>query len=689
MPRLVQHCLLLFALLVIHVGSASAAMEQFKEWYPEWGFIFARIMKENCQEEYQYYLNSSIPATGLYDKAFWLGAGPWSAGVVPLVNCIVDNSSEYQKSGMASANVVLGLTPAILAALGSTVDETSLIYIFGRRPFLALCLSAGSPGLPPRPLFEYRKFDQLQEKRPGRLRFRSFPFLVEVLIWAVEHLVAFASIFNVATLGYQLGSRVIMVFAPELTYLILLWLFLGTIGHILAALTLLLRVRIKNPDISDSGTWLKSWITPGTAGGYTKFTILNEGFVYAAFSGLLSLLIAAHIIFGTLVFSSVLFISVRDCMPVVGRLMASVIACRMVLMYELARLRHFCQKRKGKPPIYIIEHQQEENEDGSAEEFGDSMQLSDFTLSRTDSSQPLLPHNNQDYVVTQYVAEFINTLSSLAYSSFTSHPRRASRRRKLTPSSCLRTPRVAPLPQIPNRLALVLVLRFNGRWHLFWRIPYDSEVPHSNVYAPLPASIVILFLTVLSLSVDELSMHLLTTPLLYRLLTFKASPWHTKLTGVVLLSLFTIVMVTHIVMDEFILHAITFASGVLFIAHRTLNIISNHVPDPHIRRSLRNISILGCWCFSFGYSLWLIDEWACRYLTDTRYAVGLPFAFLLELHGWWHIFTALGGYIAVAIVDLTTSGEVIKDPTKHLAWPIPFVARCMANSARLVKTKVV
>jgi hypothetical protein len=39
--------------------------------------------------------------------------------------------------------------------------------------------------------------------------------------------------------------------------------------------------------------------------------------------------------------------------------------------------------------------------------------------------------------------------------------------------------------------------------------------------------------------------------------------------------------------------------------------------------------------FGFGYIVWLIDEFACRYLTSARHTVGLPFAFLLELHGWY------------------------------------------------------
>lgn len=391
MTRLVQHCLLFLTILVIHTDFASAAMEQFKEWYPEWGFIFARILEEKCQKEYQLYQGGITPGTKSYEKAHWLGAGPRSASVVPLVNCIVDESSEYQKSGMAAANVVLGLTPAILAALGSTVDETSLLYIFGRRPVLGFLLSAGSPGVPPRPLFEYRKFSELQERRPGRLNIPPLSFRGEALIWIAEHLIAVGSIINVAQLGYQLGSRVIMVFAPELTSLILLWLFLGTVAHMLAAFSLHLRVKIKNPHIREPGTWFKSWIAPWKVEKQTEFIIRHETLVYTCFSGFVSLLITAHIIFGTLVFSSALFISVRDCLPVVARLIGSVIACRMVLMYELSRLRRLCQGRDGEAPLYAITLPEEENQDRSVES-GSSTELCRLTRTGTDSSTKPLIH---------------------------------------------------------------------------------------------------------------------------------------------------------------------------------------------------------------------------------------------------------------------------------------------------------
>ena len=45
----------------------------------------------------------------------------------------------------------------------------------------------------------------------------------------------------------------------------------------------------------------------------------------------------------------------------------------------------------------------------------------------------------------------------------------------------------------------------------------------------------------------------------------------------------------------------------------------------------------------------------------------------------WHVFTAIGGYIAVAIIDLITSGEVARDSVEGLAWPLPVVGRVLGD----------
>ncbi|RSL92185.1 hypothetical protein CDV31_015271 [Fusarium ambrosium] len=220
----------------------------------------------------------------------------------------------------------------------------------------------------------------------------------------------------------------------------------------------------------------------------------------------------------------------------------------------------------------------------------------------------------EDYAITRYIAEFINTLSSLAYIAYGLYG-------------------LLSYPQFPTGSRLLL-------WCGLMGVGICSSAYHMTLKYHTQMS-------------DELSMHLLTTPLVYRLITFKASPQRTMLIGTVLSSLFTLVMVTHVVLDEFVLHAVTFASGVLIVATQSPKMVSEHVPDPRTRQNLRNISLFGSSCFAFG----------------------------------WHIFTAIGSYTAVVVVDLVTLEEVVDDPTPHLAWPVPFVARRMAGPVEPSKAK--
>ncbi|RAL16178.1 ceramidase [Aspergillus homomorphus CBS 101889] len=254
----------------------------------------------------------------------------------------------------------------------------------------------------------------------------------------------------------------------------------------------------------------------------------------------------------------------------------------------------------------------------------------------------------EDYVVTRYVAEFINTSSSLIYILYGIYGL-IQLRQKPAPSFARAIP----------WFGLMGVGLCSAGYHM--TLKYHTQMS------------------------DELSMHMLTTPLVYRVLTFQVSPQWRRVIGIALSVEFATVMIVHMAMDEFLLHAVTFGAGALLIARRTMQIISRQIPDPLIKKKTRNIGRFGIFCFLFGYFAWLIDVWACSQLTGIRQMVGAPFAFLFELHGWWHFFTAIGGYVAVAVVDMITSGEVDSDPSPQLAWPVSLAAGIMGPDAQVHK----
>lgn len=53
---------------------------------------------------------------------------------------------------------------------------------------------------------------------------------------------------------------------------------------------------------------------------------------------------------------------------------------------------------------------------------------------------------------------------------------------------------------------------------------------------------------------------------------------------------------------------------------------------------------------AFAYFIWHVDLERCGVLREWRAAIGLPFAWLLELHGWWHVLTALGASLYIRLL---------------------------------------
>lgn len=67
-----------------------------------------------------------------------------------------------------------------------------------------------------------------------------------------------------------------------------------------------------------------------------------------------------------------------------------------------------------------------------------------------------------------------------------------------------------------------------------------------------------------------------------------------------------------------------------------------------------------------------MDQHLCGGLTRVRRAVGQPWGWALELHGWWHVLTAVGAYTFMALVEvLTTEEEGDRGRGRvPFAWPV-------------------
>ncbi|RLV91935.1 Alkaline ceramidase YDC1 [Spathaspora sp. JA1] len=74
---------------------------------------------------------------------------------------------------------------------------------------------------------------------------------------------------------------------------------------------------------------------------------------------------------------------------------------------------------------------------------------------------------------------------------------------------------------------------------------------------------------------------------------------------------------------------------------------NKHVHDKEASRQLDQTCKYGIGLFLFGYFLWNLDIHFCDFARLTRRKWGMPYGFVLEGHGWWHIFTGAGIYCSL------------------------------------------
>jgi dihydroceramidase len=142
---------------------------------------------------------------------------------------------------------------------------------------------------------------------------------------------------------------------------------------------------------------------------------------------------------------------------------------------------------------------------------------------------------------------------------------------------------------------------------------------------------------------DELAMLGLTWSLLQGTLTVRQSPANARLITITLASVFPLCSAVYVWTGKIIYHVAIFA------AMLTLIIIQGHYlfhwMKPEFsaakRYRWRSKGRKALFILFIGYILWYVDLEYCAELRNFRERVGLPLAWVFELHGWWHILTAV------------------------------------------------
>ncbi|KAG9604230.1 alkaline phytoceramidase, partial [Aureobasidium melanogenum] len=225
----------------------------------------------------------------------------------------------------------------------------------------------------------------------------------------------------------------------------------------------------------------------------------------------------------------------------------------------------------------------------------------------------------QDFVIVSWIAEFVNTWSNAAYILY------AIRALRQMPTS-------APFAAKSIYYGLALVGICSSLFHGL--LKYHAQMA------------------------DDTSMIVATSIVLHRAMTFERDHSFRRWFSSLLILAVIAETAYHTIKDEQSVHELSFVLLIVAVAIKTRSLIKLRVHNPKDKQMLQNATIFGAGCFIFGYLLWQLDFIFCPQLTTLKRAVGIPWGFVFELHGWWHILTAIGAHTFMIMVDGLTRDKV-------------------------------
>lgn len=251
------------------------------------------------------------------------------------MKCIMGSIDEYIKADMAAASVLLGLTPTLLAGLGPSGGEISLLSL--HRPLLAFLVSLGSSAIYPSRLFSYENPFNLIKPSSGALIVPRIRNSYAAVISVAQYVFAIIAVLNLGHVSYILGVKTILVWGCDFNSGPLTWSICVVAVHAVACISLRIALwDAKGPTRSFKQFWVHEFQI--CANGKERFSFKNVrlgplGIGLNFFTGLLGF---CHIVFGTAVFSSLLFIRIDEAIFQVLRFLLSCMICRLILYFEIA-----------------------------------------------------------------------------------------------------------------------------------------------------------------------------------------------------------------------------------------------------------------------------------------------------------------------------------------------------------------
>ncbi|KAK0628525.1 ceramidase-domain-containing protein [Bombardia bombarda] len=162
---------------------------------------------------------------------------------------------------------------------------------------------------------------------------------------------------------------------------------------------------------------------------------------------------------------------------------------------------------------------------------------------------------------------------------------------------------------------------------------------------------------------DELPMIYTVCIMAYATFSYERSAKVRFLVGVAIVGLASFITIYYLHAKDPVFHQAAYAIITLASTFRTFYVMeyqlrpamkkrSPYECDEHMRKMWK-LSLTGILTFLAGFFLWNMDNIFCRYLLAAKNQMLLPWAVVLEAHGWWHILTGLAYHLILWRLWLT------------------------------------
>lgn len=255
-------------------------------------------------------------------------------------NCLLATANAGNTQSYASASILLGLMPTILSMVGPSVAEITLLAL--HRPLLSLLLSLGAPALFPMRFLTWVDPLHVKEPKAGAWIIPRLSRRWKIALSIAQYVLAAAAVAVNFYTAWTLGVRTVLVWLCDRSYWPVLWVLFGTVTHILAVCSL--RASMKPPEesedkpktFSDRGfSFLQREFTP-TACSKSKVIEVERGPLAVLLQYISALVALFHLMFGTALFSSLLYIGNIASLLVFGSFLAAAIMSRVILHFEIS-----------------------------------------------------------------------------------------------------------------------------------------------------------------------------------------------------------------------------------------------------------------------------------------------------------------------------------------------------------------